>query len=113
MDFKEIRLSLMIGIPDETMEDVKHTIDICKKYSRFKYRFWALTPIVGTELYDKRDEYGVKILNPEYNPTYSNISTRYLTNEEINKILEDLHTDFDHPYPIWEHKEKVEVCKRR
>ena len=113
MDFKEIRLSLMIGIPDETMEDVKHTIDLCKKYSRFKYRFWALTPIVGTELYDKRDEYGVKILNPEYNPTYSNISTRYLTNEEINKILEDLHTDFDHPYPIWEHKEKVEVCKRR
>lgn len=107
MNFKEIRLSFMIGIPDETMEDVKYTIDMCKKYNKFKYRFWALTPIVGTELYEKSKEYGVKILSPEYNPTYSNIETRYLTNKEINKILEDLHNDFDHPYPIWEHKEKV------
>ena len=62
---------------------------------------------MGTELYEKSKEYGVKILSPEYNPTYSNIETRYLTNREINKILEDLHKDFDHPYPIWEHKEKV------
>lgn len=112
MDFKEIRLSFMIGIPDETMEDVKHTIDICKKYNKFKYRFWALTPIVGTELYEKSKEYGVTILNPEYNPTYSNIETRYLTNKEINKILEDLHNDFDHPYPIWEHKENIDDYKR-
>ncbi len=98
MGFLEVRASFIIGIPFETHEDIKRTIDTCRQLTglNLKCRFFALNPVIGTKLYDSMEEYKIKF-NNSYNATHSNIETSELSNFDINKILSDVYDEFGNP----------------
>ncbi|RCX21011.1 radical SAM superfamily enzyme YgiQ (UPF0313 family) [Anaerobacterium chartisolvens] len=97
MGFYEIRCSFMVGIPGESVDDVKNTISICRQLKSMKSRFWALAPVIGTEIYNNMEKYGIKFINQVFNSTYSNIETTSMTNTEINNLLEFIYDEFKHP----------------
>lgn len=96
MGFLEVRASFIIGIPYETHEDIKRTLDTCKQLTGLKCRFFALNPVIGTKLYDSMEEYKIKF-NNSYNATHSNIETSELSNYDINKVLDDIYDEFGNP----------------
>ena len=95
--FKEVRSSFLVGIPGESVEDVMHTVHVCRKFEAMKCRFWALTPVIGTELYNKMEKYGIRFGRNEYNATHSNIETNLMSNVELNNLLTDIYDEFKHP----------------
>ena len=97
MGFEEIRCSFMVGIPGESVDDVKNTVSICRELKPMKSRFWALAPVIGTEIYNNMDKYGIKFVNYSLNSTYSNIETNDMKNSEINNLLDSIYDEFKYP----------------
>jgi anaerobic magnesium-protoporphyrin IX monomethyl ester cyclase len=95
----EVRCSFMIGIPGETEEDVKETFKIVRSFPFTTNRFWAFTPVVGTEAFVKMDELGLQwLVDPkEKKATHSIIKTREMSNDQINRLVQQAHLEFGHP----------------
>jgi anaerobic magnesium-protoporphyrin IX monomethyl ester cyclase len=95
----EVRCSFMIGIPGETEEDILETFRIARSFPFMTNRFWAFTPVVGTEAYARMDSFGVTWTQDpeEKKATLSIIRTRELTNDRINHLVAQAHEEFGHP----------------
>lgn len=91
----EVRVTAnyMVGLPFETEEDVKKTIDLNKLVNPPSIAVTFFTPFVGTELYD------VCIKNGFYKPTQENVYENpldmpQLPREKIHRLVKEFTDDF-------------------
>lgn len=85
----EVEASFIFGIPGETYEDALKTIDLIKKLNPDYAKFFVLTPLPGTELYDNVDRYG-KLLSNNFDDmtTHKVIFTpNTMTKEELESLV--------------------------
>jgi len=89
--------SFIFGLPGESRDTALRSMafgsELQQKYGA-KYGFHVLAPLPGTELYDRNDEYGIRILTRNW--------TRYNANEAITetatmsrKMMEDVISIYD------------------
>ena len=103
----EIRLSMMLGLPGETDDDVQNTLKTCEEFSGVFFKFFSLYPAIGTELYNNLSKYGISMLNSEALIGHSQISTDCMDNDRINywigeayKLFHDPEEDFHRDFSI-------------
>lgn len=92
----ESEASFMFGIPGETHEDALKTIELIKKLNPDYAKFFPITPIPGTELYDNIDKYGKFVSEnlddfTEYRVVFTPHS---MTKEELEKIVPLAYKEF-------------------
>ncbi|MBC8228891.1 B12-binding domain-containing radical SAM protein [bacterium] len=84
--------SFMLGMPWETIEDVKATFNLMQRLKTSNILLQVFTPLVGTEVFDYADRYDVKIerdvSEEELFPFGSLVShsTKYLSSDEIKRL---------------------------
>jgi len=95
------RVSFMIGIPGETVSDVKKTLDFAEKLRPAICKFWAYSPLPGSPIFDDPSRHGITHILPfdELKPNESFIETTTMTNEQINDLLCEARTRFHDP--VW------------
>jgi anaerobic magnesium-protoporphyrin IX monomethyl ester cyclase len=80
----------MLGLPEETPEDIRATVDLVKEIDPFICFPYLATPAIGTELYDMvQDQSGdVPFENVNYaDPAHA--LSRFLVDEEKRRIIEE------------------------
>ncbi|HPL18477.1 MAG TPA: radical SAM protein, partial [Spirochaetota bacterium] len=83
--------SYIMGLPGETPETVKQTMDFAKSTCN-SYGFHILAPFPGTEVRDKAEEYGMRILTSDwdkYDANQSVCESIYLPHEEVDRIVNE------------------------
>lgn len=60
----QVSASFVIGLPHETMETVKQTLEVAKKINVYRAQFDVLTPFPGTKFYEEMQKKG--LLEKEY-----------------------------------------------
>lgn len=95
----DVQVSFMIGIPGETPDQIRATMDFAETLRPANCRFWAYSPLPGTPIYEEPFRHGVTKILPhtQYNPHYSYIETTTMTNCEINTLLAEAHERFEVP----------------
>lgn len=88
-----INVSFIIGHAFDTLETIKQSFELAKKM-KVEYGANVLcsinTPYPGTEIYEKRELYGIKLLTENWdNYTMNNpvIDTRYMEGEELRSLF--------------------------
>lgn len=84
--------NFMIGHADDTSQTIQTTIKFAKKLQKIgsEISLGVSTPFPGTELYHRREELGVKIVDWDYSKwdTYhAVVETKHLTQKEIEKYF--------------------------
>lgn len=103
--YKEIRCSLMLGLPFETTEDIENTLSVCRSFKDVFFKFFAFYPGPGTAVGENLEKYGIKFVSTDINTGRSSIETSTMTNSDINKFInkayeyfgdpdDDIHRDF-------------------
>lgn len=97
-----INLSLIIGHHLDTKDTIKETLEKAK-YLKRKYQVNVLaainTPYPGTEVFERRDEYGLKILTKNWdrykmdNPV---MDTKYLKANELKRLHFNFMKELEH-----------------
>ncbi|MEN6509901.1 MAG: PqqD family peptide modification chaperone [Smithella sp.] len=88
----QIICTFMIGHPEDTRETIHDTVDFALHLHDLGLTvspFTVLTPLPGTEVFHRAADYGLKIIDDDWERyTFSkvNIETKYLKAEEINEI---------------------------
>jgi len=83
--------SYILGLPGETPETVRQTMEFAKSLSP-NYGFHILSPFPGTEVRDKAAEYGMRILTDDwdkYDANQSVADTGSMDYNEINRIVDE------------------------
>ncbi len=83
--------SYIMGLPGETPETVRQTMDFAKSLCN-SYGFHILAPFPGTEVREKADEYGMRILTSDwdlYDANRSVCESIYLPHEEVDRIVNE------------------------
>jgi radical SAM superfamily enzyme YgiQ (UPF0313 family) len=95
----EVRNSFMVGLPGETEDDVLATFRIARSYPFTTNRFWAFSPVLGTEIHARMDSFGVKWVadSSKRSSTASIVETDLLSNDQINRLVQREHAEFGHP----------------
>ncbi len=90
----DVYLNFLVGSPQETLSDIKDTVNFALKYPVFHADFNNIIPYPGTELYDWLVEKNYLLEKPEVylndNTTYSSIpvfETPELSSEARKKLL--------------------------
>lgn len=81
--------SYIMGLPGETPETVQQTMDFAKKLCS-SYGYHILAPFPGTEVREKADEYGMRILTnnwDKYDANQSVCESIFLAHEEVDRIV--------------------------
>lgn len=95
----------IIGFPHETREHIQKTVDFAKHSNMDLAIIYLLVPQPGTKVYEEMKAEGLIDLTPYMDPaspewhkisiTYGNgFRNRYLSNEELQKILSDAYRQF-------------------
>jgi len=82
---------MIIGLPGETREDVLWALERAKELDAEHYVVGALSPIPGTELFDRLDELGITMHTRDWRLScqdYPMMSTSELSREEINELVD-------------------------
>src|SRR3989344_4823031 len=86
----KVAASFMLGMPEESMETVKQTLDAAKKINPHRAQFVILTPYPGTKLYDEEKEKGLLVEDYSFSGydgycagQIPAIRTKYLTSQEL------------------------------
>jgi radical SAM superfamily enzyme YgiQ (UPF0313 family) len=82
--------SFIIGLPGETVDTMKETIDFGLSLDTF-WGFNVLSPFPGTEVREKADEYGVEILTDDWNKYDANTAVTSTEGAGPEEIAEALH----------------------
>jgi len=80
--------SFIIGLPGETKETLKETVDFAKGLGTY-YAFHLLSPFPGTEVRERAEEYGLRILTDDwlkYNANDAITETEGVVAEELNRV---------------------------
>lgn len=88
--------SYILGLPGETPETVKQSLEFAKGLCR-NYGFHILSPFPGTEVREKSGEYGIKILTDDWDKYDANqaiCETDFISHKEINAIADGFNTSF-------------------
>jgi anaerobic magnesium-protoporphyrin IX monomethyl ester cyclase len=82
--------SYILGLPGETHETITKTVDFAKKLSP-NHGFHILAPFPGTEVREKKEEYGLRILTDDWDAYDANRSvseTDFISASEIDRIAD-------------------------
>jgi len=93
----DVQVSFMIGIPGETADQIRATMDFADLLRPANCRFWAYSPLPGTPIYENPQEHGIVRILPheQYNPHVCYIETVSMTNDEINILLAEAYQRFE------------------
>ena len=83
--------SYILGLPGETPETVRKTMDFAKELSP-NYGYHILAPFPGTEVRDKKEEYGMRILTSDWDQYDANRSvadTGAISHQQIDSIVNE------------------------
>ncbi len=83
--------SYILGLPGETPETVRKTLEFAKSLSPM-YGYHILAPFPGTEVREKAAEYGMRILTDDWNRYDANQSVAesiYMPHEEVDRIVSE------------------------
>jgi len=117
--------SFIIGLPGETKETLKETADFAKGLGTY-YGFHLLSPFPGSEVRQRAEEYGLRILTDDwlqYNANEAITETESVSAEELNEVdrnykrevsvytgyLEELEREGKLDRVEWEDLEQVKV----
>jgi radical SAM superfamily enzyme YgiQ (UPF0313 family) len=85
-----VHASFMIGLPDETREDIEMTLEYARGLSASSLGFHIFHPLPGSDFGDNPGEYGISLQTPDNIEerigaidTYAPISTRHLSALQI------------------------------
>ncbi|HOD15925.1 MAG TPA: radical SAM protein [Spirochaetota bacterium] len=81
--------SYIMGLPGESPDTVRETMEFARKLCN-SYGFHILAPFPGTEVREKAEEYGMKILTSDWDQYDANRSvceSKYLPHEEVDRIV--------------------------
>jgi radical SAM superfamily enzyme YgiQ (UPF0313 family) len=85
--------SFIIGLPGETKETIKETMDFAQSLGTY-YGYHVLAPFPGTEVRERADELGVKVLTDNwlrYDANRAVTETNEASAEYVNKIVRDFY----------------------
>lgn len=83
--------SYIMGLPGETPDTVRQTMDFAKGLCN-SYGFHILAPFPGTEVREKAEEYGMRILTSDwdkYDANQSVCESIYLPHQEVDRIVNE------------------------
>ncbi|MDY6968754.1 MAG: radical SAM protein [Spirochaetota bacterium] len=89
--------SYIMGLPGENKETAKNTYNFAKELNT-NYGFHILSPFPGSEVREKKDEYGIRILTDDWDKYDANQAvseTDGISHNEINKMVNDFNTGID------------------
>lgn len=105
--------SFIIGLPGETEETIKETMDFAKSLGTY-YGYHVLAPFPGTEVRERADELGIKILTDNwlrYDANRAVTETEGASAEYMNKIVRDFYKGVTEYVKNQEKAEKVGEAK--
>jgi len=85
--------SFILGLPGESPETARQSVDLAQELRReygSLYGFHLLSPLPGTELYEKADEYGLRILTrnwAKYDANEPITETATMSPEKVMEIM--------------------------
>lgn len=88
-------LSFILGLPGETPETARRTVALARGFRDeygVKFGFHLLAPLPGTELREKADEYGIRILTSDwarYDANEPITETATMSAEAVREIMAD------------------------
>lgn len=88
-------MSFILGLPGETPETVRETLEFGKALSE-SHGFHILTPFPGTEVRDRCEEYGIRILTDDWDRYDANQSVSAMGSippEEIDRAVEGFNAE--------------------
>lgn len=92
--------SFIIGLPGETKETLHQTVDFAKELGT-DYGFHLLAPFPGTEVRDKANEYGIRILTDDwlkYDANQAIVKTDGVTAQDLNEVDREYWETIDNWY---------------
>jgi anaerobic magnesium-protoporphyrin IX monomethyl ester cyclase len=95
----EMHLDLIVGLPLDHWEDIKHSIEEVFKLFAPELQLGFLKFLKGTPVREKYEQYGFKF---DPNPPYQIIESNYLSKEQLHKI-----TVVEHALEIYWNKKKA------
>ncbi len=88
-------MSFILGLPGETPETARETMEFGKALSE-SHGFHILAPFPGTEVRERREDYGITILTDDwdrYDANQSVSATGSIAPEEIDRVVEKFNAD--------------------
>ncbi|MDY7033710.1 MAG: radical SAM protein [Thermodesulfobacteriota bacterium] len=89
--------SYILGLPGESPETVKESFAFASGLNH-SYGFHILSPFPGTEIRERHEEYGIKILTDDwdkYDANHAVSETSYLSHKEIDRIVNTFNADIE------------------
>jgi radical SAM superfamily enzyme YgiQ (UPF0313 family) len=84
----EPMMSFILGLPGETAETARTTMEFARTLSN-SYGFHVLSPFPGTEVRDRADEYGMKVLTDDwdlYDANHAVMDPGSIAPEEVERL---------------------------
>ena len=105
--------SYILGLPGETPETVRQTVDLSKSLSKC-YGYHILAPFPGTEVRERSDEYGIRILTDDWDKYDANRSVSEsvsMPSGEIDRIVDEFNAGINYyiKEAITKHENKESV----
>ncbi len=97
----KVLASFIIGLPGETKETLKDTMDFAQEIQTF-YGFHVLAPFPGSEVREEADKYGIEILTSDwakYDANRAVTRTKGAGPEDINAVLHKYFQGLKQPPP--------------
>jgi anaerobic magnesium-protoporphyrin IX monomethyl ester cyclase len=89
--------SYIMGLPGETPETVRQTLEFARRLCK-NYGFHILSPFPGTEVRDMAENYGLRILNSDwdkYDANQSVCESIHLPHQEVDRIVNEFNDGFN------------------
>ena len=92
--------SFILGLPGETPETIKETMDFGKrlKHLGLAFGFHLLAPFPGTEVREQSDQYGIRILTDNWSHYHANraiVETPAVNSRVLNEIVIDWENEYN------------------
>jgi radical SAM superfamily enzyme YgiQ (UPF0313 family) len=96
------QVSFILGLPGETPETLKETIDFGKRLKTMgvHHGFHLLVPFPGTEVREKSKNYGIRILSNDWSEYHANRAI--VETPTVNrKMLDDIVVEWENKFDEW------------
>ncbi|MBW1837119.1 MAG: cobalamin-dependent protein [Deltaproteobacteria bacterium] len=96
------QVSFILGLPGETPETLKETVDFGKRLKTMgvHHGFHLLVPFPGTEVREKSESYGIRILSNDWSEYHANRAI--VETPTVNrKMLDDIVVEWENKFDEW------------